>query len=166
MTDPVLGVIVGALVLIDLLVCLLWTSVDPLRSTQETRIETSQETELPVIVTPVCRSEWEVYWVSVLLGYKCVLIVCSTVLAMLTKIKKNGFQTRNIIMLAYLFAVIYGLGIPIYTIAIIIRVHVSIVFVISCVVNNAIMYVCLFALFLPSVIPLIREKVIKDKHLA
>ena len=162
MTDPVLGAAVVAFALADLLICLLWTSVDPLRSTVVTRIEISQESELPVIITTVvCRSKWEVYWVGVLIGYKCVLIGCSTVLAMLTKIKKKEFQTRNIVMLDYLFAIMYGLGIPIYTVLVVIGVHVSVLFAITCVVSNTIMYSCLFVLFLPSVVPLIREKIIK-----
>ena len=166
MTDPVLSVAVGALALVDILVCLLWTSMDPRRTTVETKVETSQETELPVIVTAiVCQSKWTPYWMGVLLGYKCVLIGCSTVLAMLTKIKKEGFQTRNIVILAYLLAITYGLSIPVYTVLSIIGVHVSILFSLSCVVINTIMYSCLLVLFLPSVVPLIREKITIFKHL-
>ena len=130
------------------------------------RMETPQESELPVIITTVtCQSKWEVYWVGMLLGYKYILIGCSTVLAMLTKIKKEEFQTRNIIILAYLFAITYGLGIPIYTVLVIIGVHVSVLFTITCVVINTIMYSCLFMLFLPSVIPLIRGKITEVKYI-
>ena len=166
LTDPVLGLAVGGLALVDLLICVLWTGVDPMQPTVGTRMETPQKSELPVIITTViCQSKWEVYWVGMLLGYKYILIGCSTVLAMLTKIKKEEFQTRNIVILAYLFAITYGLGIPIYTMLVIIGVHVSVLFTITCVVINTIMYSCLFMLFLPSVIPLIRGKITEVKYI-
>ena len=152
MTDTVLGVAVGALAFFDLLVCLLWTGIDPQRSQAVTRIETSHESDLPVIVTTaVCRSKWPMYWVGVLIGYKCVLIGCSTVLAMLTKIKKEEFQTRNIVILAYLFAITYGLGVPIYTVLAVIGVHVSVFFVLMCVVINMITYIQLLVCVVSSI---------------
>ena len=164
MTDPVLGGAVGALVVIDLLMCMIWTTMDPLTSTVEVKTQMSQESELPIIITTVtCQSNWLVYWVCVQIAYKCVLTGCSTILAMFTRIKKEEFRTKNIIMLAYLFAITFGLGIPTYAIVSVIDVDLSIQFVILCVVIDTIVYVCLFALFLPSVIPLIREKVMNNK---
>ena len=165
MADSVLGVAVCALALFDLLVCLIWTNMDPLQSMIEIATQMSKESELPVIVmTVTCQSRWLVYWVSVLVGYKCILTGCSTVLAMLTNIKKKEFRTKNIIILAYLLAITFGLGIPTYAIVSIIGVDVSVRFVILCVIIDTIMYVCLFALFFPSVFPLIREKAFKFKY--
>ena len=165
MTDSVLGAMVGSLVFVDFLLCLIWTCMDPLRSSTEIKTQMPQESELPTAIiatTVTCQSKWLVYWVSVQIGYKCVLIGCSTVLAMLTNIKKKEFRTNNIIILAYLLAIAFGLGIPIYVIVGIIDVDISIRFIVLCVVIDTIMYVCLFALFLPSVTLLIRKKIIKS----
>ena len=160
LTDPVLGATVVAFAFVDLLVCLIWTCVDPLRSYTERKIQVSQGSEVPIAVmavTVTCQSKWLVYWVCAQIGYKCILIGCSTVLAMLTNIKKKEFRTENIIILAYLLAITVGLGIPTYAIVTITGVDISVRFVILCVVIDTIMYACLFALFLPSVIPLLKK---------
>ena len=159
-SDPVLAAIIGALVFVDFLICLIWTCVDPLISSTEVKIQASQESNPPtvIIVTMVsCQSKWLVYWVCVQVGYKCILISCSTVLAMLTNIKIKEFQTKNIIILAYLLAIAFGLGIPMYVIVSIIDVDISVHFAILCVVIDTVIYISLFALFLPSIIPLVKR---------
>ena len=159
MSDPVLGGTVGVLVAIDILICLIWTSIDPLKATQYTEIQESGVEELPmIVVTVTCQSKWLTYWSSMLIGYKCILTACSFLLALLTRIKIKEFRTKNIIILAYLLAITFGLGVPMYTIVSIINVSISIRFIILCLLIDTIVYICLFALFLPSVIPLVREK--------
>ena len=151
MTDSVLGAMVGSLVFVDFLLCLLWTCMDPLRSSIEIKTQMSQESELPLTViatTVTCQSKWLVYWVSVQIGYKCVLTGCSTVLAMLTNIKRKEFRTNNIIILAYLLAIAFGLGIPTYAIVGIIDVDISIRFVVYVLSSTqSCMSVCLHCFF-------------------
>ena len=160
LSDPVLGGTVGVFVTIDILICLVWMSIDPLTSVQETSIEESEGEELPTInITVTCQSKWLIYWSSVLIGYKCVLTGTSFILALLTRIKKKEFKTVNIIIMAYLFAITFGLGVPMYTIINFINFGVMVQFIILCLLIDTIVYICLFALFLPSIIPLIREKV-------
>ena len=160
LSDPVLGGTVGVLVAIDILICLIWMSIDPLTSVRETSIEESEGEELPTInVTVTCQSKWLIYWSSVLIGYKCVLTGTSFILALLTRIKKKEFKTVNIIIMAYLFAITFGLGVPMYTIINFINFGVMVQFIILCLLIDTIVYICLFVLFLPSIIPLIREKV-------
>jgi gamma-aminobutyric acid type B receptor len=164
LSDPVLGGTVGVFVAIDILICLTWVSIDPLTSVRETSIEESGGEELPtVIVTVTCQSKWLIYWSSALIGYKCVLTGCSFILALLTRIKKKEFKTVNIIVMAYLFAITFGLGVPMYTIISFINFGVMVQFIILCLLMDTIVYICLFALFLPSIIPLIREKIFHYK---
>ena len=137
LSDPVLGGTVGVFVAIDILICLIWISSDPL----------------------TCNSKWLIHWSSVLIGYKCILTVCAFILALFTRIKKKEFKTVNIIIMAYLFAITFGLGVPMYTIINFINFGIMVRFIILCLLINAIVYICLFALFFPSIVPLIREKV-------
>ena len=150
----------GVFAAIDILICLIWVSIDPLTSTMSTTIQASVGEELPTVsVTVTCESKWLIYWSAAIIGYKCVITGCSFTLAIFTRIKKKEFSTINIIILSYLFAIALGLGVPMYTIVSLIDVGVSIRFIILCLLINTIVYICLFALFLPSIVPLIKEKV-------
>ena len=93
------------------------------------------------------------------MGYKCILTACSFILALFTRIKKKEFKTVNIIVMAYLFAITFGLGVPVYTIVSFINVGMTVRFIILCLLIDSIVYICLFSLFLPSIIPLIKEKI-------
>ena len=159
LSDPVLIGTVGVFVALDILICLIWTSIDPLTSVQETSIEESGGEELPtVVVTVTCQCKWLIYWSSVLIGYKCVFTACSFILALFTRIKKKEFKTINVIVMAYLFAITFGLGVPVYTIVSFINVGMIIRFIVLCLIIDSIVYICLFSLFLPSIIPLVKEK--------
>ena len=156
-TDPVLGAFVGVLTTFDVVLCLVWTCTDPLRSTR-TKSE-FKEAALPMItVTAICHCDWLAYWITALILYKSVLIVCSFILGLFTRMKRKEFKTNNVIILSYILAVTVGLGIPII-ITILINVSISIRFIIVCAFVDAILYICLFALFLPSVILFLMEKV-------
>ena len=158
MSDPFLVGAVGGFTLVDILICLVWTTLDPLRSIRLTLIRNIEKSDLPVVVTTdVCRSKWLLYWIGMLIGYKCVLVLCSCLLAMSTHIKKKEFKTNNIIMLAYLFTIIFGLGVPTYIIVSVVDVDIAFPFTIIYIIIDLIVCVCLITLFLPSVITLIRE---------
>ena len=160
LSDPVLGALVVVFVAVDILLCSIWISIDPLTSTRNTKMQESIGQELPTIdVTVTCQSNWLVFWSLVFIGYKCVLTACSFVLAIFTRIEKKEFKTINVIILAYLFAITFGIGVPVYTIISIININISIRFIILCLLINTIVYICLFALFFPSIVPFIREKV-------
>ena len=159
LSDPVLIGTVGVFVALDILICLIWTSIDPLTSVQETSIEESGGEELPtIVVTVTCQCKWLIYWSSVLIGYKCVLTACSFILALFTRIKKKEFKTINVIVMAYLFAITFGLGVPVYSIVSFINIGMMVRFIVLCLLIDSIVYICLFSLFLPSIIPLIKEK--------
>ena len=158
-SDPVLGVIVGVLTSIDILLCLIWSSADPLKVTTTRTISESLGEELPMIlVMTACRSTWLGYWTGVIIIYKGVLTVCSFLLALFTRMRQRHFQTNNVIILSYILAVTVGLGIPLYTIISTVSASTLLRFIIVCMFLDTIIYVCLFALFLPSAIPFLKEK--------
>ena len=160
LSDPVLIGAIGVFIALDILVCLIWTSIDPLMSVRETSIEETGGEELPtIVVTVTCQCKWLIYWSNILIGYKCVLIACSFILALFTRIKKKEFKTINIIIMAYLFAITFGLGVPVYIIVSFINIGMTVRFIVLCLLTESIVYVCLFSLFLPSIIPLIKEKI-------
>ena len=148
---------VGVFTSVDGLLCLLWTCVDPPKY-----IKTVSESKtLPMItVTGFCQSTWLVYWTSVQILYKYLMTMCTFFLALRTKLGQKEFKTNNVIILSYILAVAVGLGIPIFTIATIADVSVMTRFIIASVFVDTIIYISLFTLFLPSIIPLI----VKNKH--
>ena len=147
---------VGVFTFVDGLLCLLWTCVDPSKYIKTV----SESKSSPVItVTGSCQSTGLVYWTSVQILYKCLMIMCTFFLALRTKLKKE-FKTNNVIILSYILAVAFGLGIPIIAIVTIADVSVMTRFIITSVFVDTIIYISLFTLFLPSIIPLI----LKNKH--
>lgn len=165
LSNPALIGTVGAFVAIDVLICLIWTSIDPLTSVRETSIEESESEELPtIVVTVTCQCKWLVYWSNILIGYKCVLTACSFFLALFTRIKKKEFKTVNVIVMVYLFAISFGIGVPVYTIVSFVNVGMIVRFIVLCLLIDSIVYICLFSLFLPSIIPLIKEKISSHDH--
>ena len=150
MTDPALIGYVGIFVSVDALMCLLWTCIDPLTYLKKTVYNT--ETLQPMItVTGSCQSTWLLYWSGMLLLFKCVLVVCSFFPALFTKLGQRKFSTNNVLILSYILAIFFGLGMPIYTIAQVTDVSVSFYFIIKCLFVDTVIYICLFALFLPSI---------------
>ena len=155
--DPVLGGAIGALTSVDVLLCLIWSCADLLKLISTQKISVSEE--LPVILAKAsCQSTWLRYWTGVLIIYKGVLTVCSFLLALFTRMRLKQFKTNNVIILSYILAVMVGLGIPMYTVISTVSSSISIRFIIMCMLLDTIIYVCLFALFLPSAVPFLKEK--------
>ena len=157
-TDPVLGAFVGVFISVDVLLCLVWTCIDPLIMIRYTKT-IPWINEVVITETAFCHCNWLAFWITALILYKSVLIVFSFILALFTRMKHKEFKTNNVIILSYILAVTVGLGMPIIIVILLISDSVSIRFVIVCVFVDAIIYICLFALFLPSVVLFLMEKV-------
>ena len=71
MADPALCGYVGAFVSVVVLLCLLWTCVDPLRYSTKMIVH-SDNVPLPLItITGSCQSTWLLYWSNILVLYTC-----------------------------------------------------------------------------------------------
>ena len=66
LSDPVLGGVVSVFVAIDFLVCIIWVSIDPLKSTTTSTIQVPSGDDLPTVhITVACESKWLIiYWVQ------------------------------------------------------------------------------------------------------
>ena len=148
---------VGAFTSVDAFLCLLWTCIDPPKYVK-TVSESIYKISPMVTVTGSCQSTWLVYWTSVLILYKCAMIVCTFFLALCTKFRRKEFKTNNIIILSYILGIAVGLGIPIFVIISITDVSVLTRFIITSVFVDTIICICLFLLFLPSTNSLIVKK--------
>ena len=168
-SDYFLSAAVLFMIAIDFIICLIWTTVDPLKANPHQEI-IQEGDSLPVIqVDDHCQSEYVVYWVTVIVAYKGILTLCSLLLALPTRIRIKEFKTKNVIMFVYILSMVVGLGVPLYTIVTIIDISVTICFIVLCLNLDIVVYVCLFTLFLPPMIPLIKERFISmytAKHLA
>ena len=159
--DSFLAVFVVALVVVDVLLCTVWSAVDPLQYGNETSINTDKAREE---VTEMCSSDWFTVWLGLLAAYKTALLLFSVFLSFVTrKIRRKEFKTANITLLVYLLFLVTGLGIPVYFILWYLSVNVNISYTILCVVVTTLVYLCWGLLFLPPVLPLLREKLVKKK---
>ena len=83
----------------------------------------------------------------------------SLTFALLTrKVSLKQFETNNVVILVYLLSIISSVSIPIYLIIRIINVGITANFIVISILLDSAVYICLFVLFLPPMIPLFREK--------
>ena len=136
---------VGTFTSVEVFLCLLWICTDPPRYIETVTV--SESKTLPMVtVTGSCQSTWLLYWTSVLILYKCVLIACSFFLALSTKLRRKEFKTDNVIVLSYILAIAVGLGVYIFTIISIVDVGVLIRFIVASVFVDTVIYIYLFAI--------------------
>ena len=159
MSNKLLGGVVIFLVCIDILVCIIWASLDTLTIYETKVIQSMEANELPVVtVYDSCSSEFVITWITVLLAPKVVLTLCSFFLALLTRFKMKEFRTKNVVILVYLISIFSGLMIPIYVIVTFLSVAITIRVVILCLFLNLMVCICVCFLFLPPIYALVKTK--------
>ena len=159
-SDRVLVALVLFLLLIDLVIGITWTAVDPFKVVHVRRWFVSEESRAQqMIVHTFCALEHPSVWHGVPLGYKLFLLVVVVTLSLLTRsIKKKDFATRSLTILVYSQVFVLGLGFPAYAFLRYMYVNNNIDFVILCVTLNAIIFLCFSLVLLPPVVPLLCEK--------
>ena len=157
--DKTLGIVVGVFVLVETIVAILWMAIDPLKAFDNTYFK-DFDGAVPVIVTVVaCRSSWALGSLIVLGIYKALLLFLSLVFAILNrKIYLKDFETKNVIVLVYLLSAISAIGVPVYLIITTNSENLNVHFVILSSTLFIGIFICLVTLFLPPIIPIIREK--------
>ena len=160
--DHFLSVFVLSLTALDIVVCALWSSVDPLRLQNETAIVP----EAKFVIVQVCTSNYMWVWSMLLLGYKLVLQVVGMLLSLWTNnIEDKNFKTRSIkYFLPLSFVLILAASVPISLVSAHTDIYnVNFHYTTVCVVVTSLVYLCWGLLLLPPVLPLLREKVLKCK---
>ena len=160
MSNKPLGSSVILLVCVDLLICLIWTTVDRLKITTVRKIQLLQGDEFPVVlVYDSFLSRFSVYWLIVLISPKVVLTLGSLILALLTRFNIKEFKTGNVVIFVYLLTATSGLVLPAYFATVYeASVDSSISVMIICVFLHLSVYICVFFLLLPPILNLIKTK--------
>ena len=153
--DKVLAGIILLLFLVDILIGAIWSFTDPLKSKEDTFLES-----VGVIVTEIkCESKWTEIWLLTTVGYKGIIMLSSLTFALLTrKVNLKQFETNNVVILVYLLAIISSISVPTYLIIRVIKVSISAQFIVISILLGSAVYICLFVLFLPPIVPLFRVK--------
>ena len=164
--DKVVVAIIGLLVSVELVVNIVWMAIAPLRATENSQL-VSEDGAIPTVVSDIsCHSDWTVPYLLTLSFYKGSILFLSLVLAILSrKIHLKEFETKNVIVLVYLLSVLLTIEVPVYLIVVLESDSASAHFLvlITCLILTV--YICLAVLFLPPILPIIREKYCTDQEL-
>jgi hypothetical protein len=140
------------LLLIDVIVGLSWTIIDPLLAKNETNFNNAS-----VNVKTVCVCRQNRLWYSLIITNKAGLLVLVTVLALLTrKIPNRSFTTNALRILAYSMFIIFGLGFSLYFILHDSGFNPNDSFVVILVLLNLIVCVLILCIFIPPVAPIMK----------
>ena len=151
-TEPSLFGIVLFLLSVDIVVSVVWTTIDPFIITST--IDASEG-----VIHQNCDSNYYFAWLVIIMGYRLVQILVLLVLACLTRnITNKSFQTVTLQVLVYGTTVVFGLGATLYYFSIFLRLNINIVYVILGGVINALLLLYLSCVFMPPMIPLIKHK--------
>ena len=144
-----------ALVAVDLLVCTLWRTIDPLTSRMNQTLNILKVGDEPVmVVDSVCHSAYEEYWLVVLTIPKVLLILASFLLALKTQINITEFKISNAVILSYCLTVLFCLGLPTYIVIHFAKVSVLIAVEVISISLNLLIWVCIIIIL---ILPLIKS---------
>ena len=137
--------------------CLVWTLYDPLvRRTDATL--TPEGDILVLVMKESCSCAYEVEWIVVAIVYEAILIICTVIFAFSTRnVTIKEFQSQSIILLAYLLTLTSIVGGVIYYITKTIGTETDVPYGILCFALMITVYLCVLLLFLPPVLPVMKE---------
>ena len=164
MRDSVLLVAIAALLVPDIVICTVWQIVDPVQIKLYETIE--KENTVPnLIAYESCllhSNQNFLAWLILFSIYKGILCGVTTFVAFLTRsISAKHFKTGNILLQSTLQLMSCGIAIPAL---IIINMFTSqyshfilFMYITICLLLSSFVYICLFLLFLPPLIPALRD---------
>ena len=157
--DKFVMVVVSGLSFIPVIVCLFWSIYDPFDVIAKVDIQYNNNEQVDIGVEKFCHSKWELYWQLALIVYELFLIGISVALALLTQKVQDMeiFKTRNVAILAYLLALTMGLCVPTYIIAVQLELSISVQYSVLAVWLEAVVYLCITCLFVPPLLPVLKE---------
>ena len=150
------------LVAVDIVLSILWTAINPLQY-QVPRAPaniSSADMNGSVSVSATCDSENRIIWMGILTGYQVLLDFCAICLAFLTRhIKLKNFTTRGVALLSYFSVFVFFLWLPMSVILAVTLRNVILDFVLYAVTIYVLAVLFLVFLFVPPVLPLLKQKV-------
>ena len=153
------------LVSVDILLCILWTAINPMQYKVSTprvsaNISSADVNGGGVSVSAMCNSENGIIWITILLGYQLLLDICVICLAFLTRhIKLKNFTTRGIAIVSYITVLVFIVWLPASLVLAVIFRNVIVDFVAYTVTIYVLAVLFLVFWFIPPVLPLLKWKV-------
>ena len=162
--DSILAAVITAMALLSVILCSVWSAVDPL--TRTTKRNTITHELATVEEKCECNNIW--VWLVPIFLYETFLLSSSSVLALLARnIRLKDFKTHGIVILNILLLVSSVVGMAIFLITSSVNnISVDVPYIFLCMVLCAGIYLCFFLLFLPPIRPVLIKKwlpVIKTK---
>jgi len=157
-SDNALITFVIILLFLDMVICTAWSLIDPwLLVTSESY--SGNQREIPtIVVRSTCSCQYFNVWLGILVAYKGAIALVVVALSIANRhIKRKEFQhTKRVNMLVYSLTLVWGAGMPLYFILSNFDIHMR--FLVMCLMLNAAIFLCSAMLFLPTVIPILKQK--------
>ena len=150
-SEPALVCIVCVLLSVNIVISIIWTSIDPFINVLIINMDASIHRE--------CDCTYYFAWFSVLWGYIFLqLAILLTLVCLTRKIKKKSFETVRLQVLIYGTVGVFGLGATLYYFAVFQRLDTNVTYAIIGTIINVLVALYLSCVFLPPVVPLMRQK--------
>jgi ABC-type branched-subunit amino acid transport system substrate-binding protein len=155
-SEPVLFSFIALVVTIDVLLAIIWTSLDPLQG-EELKFDYDGNGDFSLRLS--CDCQYTVYWFSAVYLLKFILLLTTVVLSVLTRgITNEKFKTSFLRVFVYLFALIWAIGLPLYYFLSYQSLNIYFDYITLALMCNALLLFSVLFVFLPPTFPLFKEK--------
>ena len=154
LSDRALIIAVICLVVVDTVICVVWSSYDPWMLRKSPGNIQDVPGKEPVVTTNLtCSCEFEIYWILVVAAYKGFFALLLVIFSVLNrKIQRKHFShTKKVNIFVYSLTVLGGIGFPLYFLLVNISIYAA--FLIFSTILLATVLMCCLMLFLPPVWP-------------
>ena len=153
LADHWLLAIILTLTLMDVVGNVVWATTDHFEIETTLSFENTDNDNITmvIVIETVCTSHYRIAWTSAIICYNTVILIVAVCLAILTrKVHLPQFQTKTVVILAYMLFLLFGLGIPL-----------------KLILDNPYLWIamflltvllCLFLLFLPPLLPTLSKR--------
>ena len=157
-SNPVLLTFVLGLVSVDVVIGIIWSVLDPLE-VRITRTTVTEDGVRNLVLQRLCFCDYYYYWLGTIMGYKMLTLLAVIVLALLTRnIRNKDFATSSLRVFVYLLGFVVTLGFCLYYLTLFLTTSVYADYIVLCVFINVNVFLTLSLVFLPPIVPLLREK--------
>lgn len=147
---------VTALVMVDIVVIIVWVLEDPLNPSITSYI--IEDPHPQIAKYGVCSQQYPLAWFGSLLCYNYLLMLVALWITLKCRhIRSKQFRTRSLSSLIYMVSLVTGVGFPLYIVLNISQKHTA-EFITLAFVLVIVVYLTIFLLFLPPLLPIIRNK--------
>ena len=159
-SNPFLFGCILVFVALEACICMTMNIID-LKKFQVTKHLDTSMSEPVLIVKEMCSSRYSLYWFLAFSTPKAILTLASFLMAYSTKFNIKELSTSNIIILAYLLAILLGMSSPLFVIFHIVGIDITVEVGLMNMFSNILLHICIIVSFY---IPLIHSIIAKKCH--